>query len=270
MKIGILYICTGTYEFFWKSFYESAERYFFQGNCTLEYFVFTDHPSIYGEKENEHIHRIDQENLGWPGNTMMRFEMFLRIRERLESQFDYLFFFNANMEFLAPVAEEILPTQVGNEMVGVLHSWYFDQHRWNYPYERRRLSSAFIPYWGGTDYFQGSLFGGATASFLKMCEICNQWIKKDLSNNIVPVWHDESMLNKYYLFYPPKILDCRYNYCEIKNLPIEKKILYKDKIKYFSFSDLKRPSYRIAPDMPGRRIIEGLNLIEKVWRKLKK
>ena len=65
MKIGILYICTGRYSIFWKKFYKSAERYLMQGYpCIREYYVFTDTPSLYGEKKNEHIHRIYQENLG--------------------------------------------------------------------------------------------------------------------------------------------------------------------------------------------------------------
>lgn len=269
MKIGILYICTGTYEFFWKSFYLSAELYFFPGYPgAREYFVFTDASAIYGEDMDSHIHRIYQESLGWPGNTMKRFEMFLRIREQLENKMDFLFFFNANMEFVAPVGEDILPTEKGNGMVGALHPWHFDQHKWNCPYERRRLSSAFIPYWKGEHYFQGSLLGGTTPAFLKMCETCNHWIDKDLENNIVPIWHDESILNKYYLLYPPKILDCRYNYCEIKKLSIESKILYKNKRKYFSFEDLKRPSYSVYPPMPGRNIIKLMNLIERVWRKM--
>lgn len=56
MKIGILYICTGTYDFFWKSFYQSAECYFFQGYPKIrEYFVFTDAPSIYGEEIDPHL-----------------------------------------------------------------------------------------------------------------------------------------------------------------------------------------------------------------------
>lgn len=270
MKIGILYICTGKYEFFWESFYQSAERFFFQGDSwTREYFVFTDASSIYGEEENEHVHRIPQENLGWPGNTMKRFEMFLSIRDQLENKVDYLYFFNANMEFLVPVGEDILPSGMDNGMVGALHAWYFDQHRWNCSYERRRKFTAYIPYWQGKHYFQGSLLGGTTTSFLRMCEICNQWIDKDLSNDIIPIWHDESIINKYYLLYPPKVLDCRYNYCEKRNLPIEKKILYKDKTKYFSFNDLKRPEYKDCRiDMPGRNIIRGLNFLIRIYKKL--
>ena len=253
MKIGILYICTGVYDFFWKSFYLSAERYFLQEySWNREYFVFTDSPSIYGEFENEHIHRIHQENLGWPGNTMKRFEMFLSIRNQLEDQMDYLFFFNANMEFMCPVGEDILPTEKENGLVGALHTWYFDQHKWNCPYERRRMSFAFIPYWKGKHYFQGSLLGGTTAAFLKMCDTCNRWIDNDLKNNIV--------------LHTPKVLDCRYNYCEIRNLPVEKKIMYKNKAKYFSFEDLKRPSYSTYPVMPGKNIIKILSRVKKVWK----
>ena len=49
MKIGILYICTGVYDFFWKSFYLSAERYFLQEySWNREYFVFTDSRNIPG------------------------------------------------------------------------------------------------------------------------------------------------------------------------------------------------------------------------------
>ena len=66
MRIGILYICTGKYDIFWKDFYLSAERYFMQDQSfIIEYYVFTDSPQLYDEENNEHIHRIKQKNLGW-------------------------------------------------------------------------------------------------------------------------------------------------------------------------------------------------------------
>lgn len=58
------------------------------------------------------------------------------------------------MEFVAPVGEEILPSAQENGLVGVLHSDYYNKERWNYSYERRRLSTAFIPYWQGKYYFR--------------------------------------------------------------------------------------------------------------------
>ena len=76
MRIGILYICTGRYSIFWKKFYQSTEKSFMQGlPCIREYYVFTDNPCLYGEKKNKRIHRIYQENLGWPDNTLMRFSI---------------------------------------------------------------------------------------------------------------------------------------------------------------------------------------------------
>lgn len=273
MKIGILYICLGKYDFFWESFYKSAESYFFQDTSwTREYFVFTDAPLLYGEETDEHIHRIRQDNLGWPDNTMKRFEMFLSIRDRLE-EMDYLFFFNANMEFLAPVGEEILPSVEENGLVGVLHSWYFDTYRWNYSYERRRSSSAFIPYWQGKYYFQGSLLGGKTSDFLQLCETCNKMVYEDLSKGIIPVWHDESIVNKYFIKHQPKVLDPHYNYCEIRNLPIPKIILLKDKMKYFSFTDLNRQSYKechAKKTFWENLLVGGLNYIVRFWRIINK
>lgn len=93
MRIGILYICTGKYDIFGKHFTLSAERYFLQDQSfILEYYVFTDSPKLYDEDNNKHIHRIKQKNLGWPDNTLKRFHIFLRIKQQLLQETDFLFF----------------------------------------------------------------------------------------------------------------------------------------------------------------------------------
>lgn len=120
MRIGILYICTGKYDIFWKDFYLSAERYFMQDQSfIIEYYVFTDSPKLYDEENNKHIHRIKQKNLGWPDNTLKRFHIFLRIKEQLERETDYLFFFNANLLFTSPIGKEILPPSDSNGLLGI-------------------------------------------------------------------------------------------------------------------------------------------------------
>ena len=122
MRIGILYICTGKYDIFWKDFYLSAERYFMQDQSfIIEYYVFTDSPKLYDEENNKHIHRIKQKNLGWPDNTLKRFHIFLRIKEQLERETDYLFFFNANLLFTSPIGKEILPPADSNGLLGTMH-----------------------------------------------------------------------------------------------------------------------------------------------------
>ena len=84
MKIAILYICTGKYDIFWKEFFESYEELFLP-NSEKEYFVFTDAEELYAEKNCERIHRIYQEQLGWPKDTLMRFHMFDTISEQLKN-----------------------------------------------------------------------------------------------------------------------------------------------------------------------------------------
>jgi hypothetical protein len=98
MKIGILYICTGKYSIFWKDFYLSVEKNFIEKE-EKHYFVFTDSKEIDFEKKNSKIDKIYQENLGWPGNTLMRFHIFLNTKKELMNM-DYLFFFNANLLIL--------------------------------------------------------------------------------------------------------------------------------------------------------------------------
>lgn len=274
MKLGILYICIGCYDFFWESFYESSERYLMQGYpCIREYFVFTDASSLYKE-EDVHIHRIYQSDMGWPDNTMKRFHLFLTIREQLKD-LDYLFFFNANVEFVAPVGMDFLPDEKGNGLVGALHSYCYNASLWSYPYERRKKSMAYIPFWRGKQYYQGSLIGGTTDAFLRMCEVCNSWIDIDLKNGITPIWHDESIINRYFIDNPPKVLDCRYNYSEKRSLPIEKKIVLRNKERYFSFNEMKRPDYKsihssVKLPYVESAIINTLCLLSRIKNKLKR
>ena len=166
MRIGILYICTGRYSIFWKKFYQSTEKSFMQGlPCIREYYVFTDNPCLYGEKKNKRIHRIYQENLGWPDNTLMRFSMFLKIKERLEKETDYLYFFNANMVIREKIGKEFLPEESSTGLVGLIHSGGYDREVNEFTYDRNEKSTAYIPYGEGRYYYAGGLNGGRTPAF---------------------------------------------------------------------------------------------------------
>ena len=228
-RVAILYICTGKYVAFWEAFYRSYEKYFLK-KSHVEYFVFTDADELYAEKENDRIHRIRQENLGWPGNTLFRFKMFLRIEEVLAT-FDYSFFFNANIVCRQEVTEEeFLPVQ--QELLVVLHPGYYNRHRWQLPYERRTVSSAHIPYGAGRYYVYGAVNGGKTAAYLKMCHILQDEIQRDYDQGIIAKWHDESHLNHYiWQAESYKLLTPSYAYPEEYHLPYEAKIQILDKSK---------------------------------------
>ncbi len=61
MRIGILYICTGKYDIFWKDFLSKRRTLFYARPIFhYQYYVFTDSPKLYDEENNKHIHRIKQ------------------------------------------------------------------------------------------------------------------------------------------------------------------------------------------------------------------
>lgn len=220
MKIVCLYIATGRYTVFWKDFYLSAEKYLLP-EAQKDYFMFTDNEHIDFE-ENANVFKIYQKKLGWPYDTMMRFDMFLTQEEKLK-EYDYIYFFNANMEFVAPVGDEFLPDESG--LVMGLHPGYYNKKPDEYPYDRNPKSTAYIPYGQGKHYVQGCLNGGTSEAYLELCKTCSANTHKDLEQNIIALWHDESHLNKYVQDKPYKLLACNYLYPEGKKLkPFNKNI----------------------------------------------
>lgn len=235
MKIGVLYICTGKYSIFWRDFYESSEKYFLPED-DKEYFVFTDADYIEGEG-TEQIHKIFQENLGWPDNTLMRFRMFNSIADQLK-QMDYLFFFNANLLFIKMINRDFLPVE--ENLSVVIHPGFRDNLPDEFPYERNDKSLAYIPYGMGTIYIQGALNGGKTAAYLEMIKTLDENVLKDKANNIIAIWHDESHLNHYILNRSDlKILGPEYVNQEDKNYGIQPMIVSRNKSRYMDIDELR-------------------------------
>jgi Glycosyltransferase family 6 len=226
-KIGVLYICTGSYAMFWDKFYKTANKYFCK-NSDIHYFVFTDREiNKFG---NENVHKIHQSKLGWPYDTLNRFHFFLEQKETLEKM-DYLFFFNANMLFNKTILEEdILPTNVENGLVSVLHPYYCNYDKIA-PFEDNKDSEAYVAAKIEMNYFQGCLSGGKTKAYLEMAEAIKIMVEIDKSNSIIAKWHDESLMNKYFQSNPPKLLSPSYAYPEGTNFSFSKKIIQLDKRK---------------------------------------
>ena len=54
-------------------------------------------------------------------------------------------------------------------------------------------------------YYFGAFWGGKLSNVLQMCKTIRRRIWADLTNNVMPQWHDESHLNRYMMDSPPKI-----------------------------------------------------------------
>lgn len=188
MKIGILYIGIGRYFCFWKDFYQSCE-FFLLPEAEKHYYIFTDQENEF--EVNERVEVFHQDDMGWPCNSLLRFKMFNRIRSRLE-QHDYLFFFNSNAQILKPILpQDILPEQEDYAALCI------ESDPEKMSFEPRQESAAFVSKNQARYYFSGALNGGKCKAYLELIDSCEKIVDTDLRNGLMPLWHDESVLNRF-------------------------------------------------------------------------
>jgi hypothetical protein len=243
MKIALVTIATGKYNIFVPDLVRTAEDNFLPG-LEKHYFIFSDTCTA-KDLDSNNISIIPQEKLGWPFDTMMRFHMFLSIKEELE-KFDYVFFLNANLIFSKEIRREDLKLHEGHQLLGVQHPGFYLTNRSKFPYERNPDVSCNIPPNEGDFYFQGCFNGGRSSEWIEMCHTLSGMIELDLSKNLIPIWHDESYLNWYFkekgakvlppsYGIPEQIIDGDFNWWDsgYKNLQlVEHYIIQRDKRKY--------------------------------------
>jgi histo-blood group ABO system transferase len=219
-KIGLLVIATGKYDQFIPPLYKSMKKYFMK-NHEVTMFVFTDKEM----PKKEDLVSLEHNHEPWPNPTLKRYHTFDKYKDILFNM-DYLYYCDADMLFVGEVGDEILPdTETG--LVGTEHPGFYGGKRGTY--DTNKDSTAFVKNNEGFIYFAGGFNGGTSKSFLKMSSIIKNNVDKDLSNNIIALWHDESHINRYFIDNPPKVLNPSYCYPESWNLPFEKKLLALDK-----------------------------------------
>lgn len=227
-SVAILYIAIGNYERFWNPFHTSCERYFLPG-VPKTYYVFTDSTHI---KSHENVVVTPVSDEGWPGNTLHRFRFFLHQDKNLSTH-GYCFFFNANACLLKPItAEEVLPEQDQNDLVGLTWRPCVEKGGMqivDFPYERNPLSTAYIPENEGTAYYQGGFFGGKTAAVRALIRTLNTHVNQDETQHFTAVNNDESHLNRYFLDNQPKCLTAQYGRPEEWGEPSDPSMIFLQK-----------------------------------------
>lgn len=220
-NIGLLLIVTGKYIDFLDELLYGAREYFLI-NHNVTFHIFTDNINIpHKNYKDTKLYKIEHKK--WPYPTLFRYNNFVTYKEDLLKE-DFLFYSDVDMKFVNFVNEEIL----GNK-VATIHPGFLGGR--GTP-EDNPKSTAFISGDENLTYFAGGFNGGTSSEFIKMSEIINNNINKDLKNNIIAKWHDESHMNRYFCTNKPDvILDPGYCYseCSGKPLPYEKRILALDK-----------------------------------------
>ncbi|XP_068106025.1 histo-blood group ABO system transferase-like [Hyperolius riggenbachi] len=209
-RVGITIFAIKKYTVFVKKFIESAEKYFMVGQ-KVTYYIFTDRASdipVMNLAEGRSIAVLKVPSYPrWQDVSMRRMEM---IRDSSHTRFshevDYLVCVDVDMTFNDEVGVEIL-----SNLFGTLHPGMFGLPRDSYTYERNPQSEAYIPADEGDFYYAGGFFGGNTEEVYKLTNFCHKAMMVDKEKNIEAVWHDESYLNRYFLYHKPtKILSPEY------------------------------------------------------------
>lgn len=186
---------------------DSGKKFFLKGH-DVDYITWSDMPAdkIQGVKV------IPTEAFEWPLPTLYRFHLFLR-EEELLKQYDYVFYCDTDMEFVAPVGDEIL----GQGLTAAQHPMYALARSFIPPYEPNPESASYIPRPGRivqagnkrrfeTLYFAGGFQGGRTDKFIEAMQAMKKITDDDFTRNYIPIWNDESVWNKYLFLNPPSVV----------------------------------------------------------------
>nr|XP_009299694.1 globoside alpha-1,3-N-acetylgalactosaminyltransferase 1 [Danio rerio] len=240
ITIATTVFALGKYTRFLKDFLESAEEHYFVG-FGVHYYLFTDQPEAVPEVKMGKNHRLTVRKVPsldrWQDISMGRMEILEKlIADELMHEANYIFCLDVDTKFYGRWGSETL----GN-LVGVIHPWLFDYPRESFTYERRPESKAFIPVGEGDYYYTAAAFGGTLEEIHRLTKTCREQLNADHENSIEAIWHEESHLNKYFLYNKPtKLLSPEYLWRDIN--------ISAGQIKIIRFSHVAKNNAEVRPN----------------------
>lgn len=136
---------------------------------------------------------------GWPNGTMMRWHHLLDNLPRA----NFVFMIDCDMEFVAPVWGEVLPTG-RHGITATQHPGYPWFDRALLPYDRNPESEACVQPDEGEHYFCGGFVGGERTAMRILGTTIMHAVDVTLVAGHRPLWHDESCLNRALIDSPPR------------------------------------------------------------------
>jgi hypothetical protein len=85
------------------------------------------------------------------------------------------------------------------DIFGFEHGENIVRDKSNLPYERNPSSLACVNYGDERKYIIGGFYGGNTKRMIEVFSLLNNNVDKDLQNNIIAKFHDESHMNNYFV-----------------------------------------------------------------------
>lgn len=202
ITVGFLIVATGKYDVFVDPLIRSIEKYVLPNN-KKHYNIFSDKPfSIEGVSYS--VFPVEHKPFPYP--TLKRFHFFNTYKNSIAG--DQIVYIDADTLIKKEIGTEILYPITVTQHCGFV----------NMPgsFEKRQLSKAYVNPREYKNYVGGGFYSFSRTEFFKMSEYCMNIINMDESMGIIPVWHDESAINKYIstVVTPTRVLSPSYHYPE--------------------------------------------------------
>lgn len=210
MKINLCIIATAKYIKFLPKLIYSIQLYW-MNDLTTDLHIFTNrvkdcdlllHQTDY-DKGTIHYHEVEHQP--WPYATLYRFHFFKKYMRVIDGH--YIFYIDADTLITSPITKDILSPRTVVQHCGFVNG--------GGSFETRKESRAYTPMSLRNCYYGGGFFGMDRVNFQQFVNIAVNMIDDDLGNGIMPIWHDESVLNAYMASAEPtKVLSPSYHYPE--------------------------------------------------------
>jgi hypothetical protein len=217
MKICLITISVSKkYNSLAKKLLESVQKKFLK-NYEPTIFLIGDDSSFISSKDL--FYKIDL--LPKPLITLLRYHYLIQIKEVLKN-FDLLYYIDCDTEIIKPIeSNDVFPASQ-DEYIAVKHFW--EDGCKNFHLEKNQNSMAYVDKL--KNYYQACFYGAYTEKFFELIEYGNEMVNKDLNNNIIAKWFDESHFNKYMNNKKVKTLSSYYAYPSFEPLNEFVKIIH--------------------------------------------
>jgi histo-blood group ABO system transferase len=200
-KIALCVIATNAYIDFTWSLLRSADKYFLRGH-DVEYHLFTNKRFIgVTDLRQTYNHLIQHEP--WPAMTLKRYHIMSGANL---SGYDYVYYIDADMLFVAPVGDEIF-----GELVGVQHPGFY---RGGGSWETRKESNAYVAPHERFTYIAGGFQGGW--QYCTFAKYMAKMIDQDSKKGITAVHNDESHYNAVFSLFEQRFNLLSPSYCMVE------------------------------------------------------
>lgn len=201
-KIGITILATNAYFVLGIRFIKKF-MYHYKGDSEITFFFFSDtNPKEY-LPDNINVKYYHTIHKSWVEGTNDKFNSIISLDNQ---NIDYIYYFDADTNVSKDFTEEwFIGDLVGGEHYGN-RSWLAN----GAGFDRFERSKAYVPLDSPLPYtyHYGAFFGGKKQKVIEFCKTLRKWQVEDKKIPYEPGVNDESYINAYFHYNPPKTIPC--------------------------------------------------------------